>query len=107
MHRLNSTLFPMSIPQLLRLRLDAGRASGERGYILDGFPRTRMQASPLKQAPVSSPLTLHLDVLLSCLLILNQTNSLQAEKLAGAQKLQVAFNLGLREEVLIEKCLGG
>ena len=30
----------------------------------------------------------------------------QAEKLYMAQKLQVAFNLGLREEVLIEKCLG-
>ena len=32
--------------------------------------------------------------------------SSQAEKLAASQRLQVAFNLGLREEVLVEKCLG-
>ena len=32
--------------------------------------------------------------------------SSQAEKLAASQRLQVAFNLGLREEVLVVKCLG-
>eukprot|EP00955_Chlamydomonas_euryale_P047202 353615-Chlamydomonas_euryale.AAC.6 len=31
---------------------------------------------------------------------------LQAQKLLSEQPIQVAFNLGLREEVLVEKCLG-
>ena len=39
-------------------------------------------------------------------LLLRLPPSSQAEKLAASQRLQVAFNLGLREEVLVEKCLG-
>ena len=31
---------------------------------------------------------------------------LQAEQLVASHTPQVAFNLGLREEVLVEKCLG-
>ncbi|KAI8468191.1 MAG: adenylate kinase [Monoraphidium minutum] len=56
----------------LRGRLEAGREGGERGYVLDGFPRTRAQAAAL----------------------------LEAEPIA------LALNLGLREEVLVEKCMG-
>lgn len=57
---------------MLERRLEEGRAKGERGFILDGFPRTLAQA----------------------------------DRLLSSHGIQVAFNLGLREEVLIEKCLG-
>ena len=58
--------------EMLEKRLEAGKMRGERGFILDGFPRT----------------------------------AAQAERLLTRHEIQVAFNLGLREEVLIEKCLG-
>lgn len=56
----------------LRARLESGAAAGERGFVLDGVPRTAAQAADLEQfAPVA-----------------------------------LAVNLALREEVLVEKCLG-
>jgi adenylate kinase len=45
---------------------------GEKGFVLDGFPRTVKQAQDLLQS----------------------------------QDIQLAVNLQLREEVLIEKCMG-
>lgn len=56
----------------LRARLESGAAASERGFVLDGVPRTAAQAADLEQfAPVA-----------------------------------LAVNLALREEVLVEKCLG-
>ncbi|GBF89362.1 adenylate kinase [Raphidocelis subcapitata] len=56
----------------LRARLAAGREAGERGFVLDGFPRTRAQA----------------------------------EALLASEPVHLALNMGLREEVLVEKCMG-
>jgi len=58
--------------QLLQNRLAAGRIAGERGFILDGFPRTAVQARTLLETT----------------------------------GIQMTLNLALREEVLVEKCLG-
>lgn len=58
--------------QLLYQRIEQGRESGEKGFVLDGFPRTVKQAQDLVQS----------------------------------QDIQLAINLQLREEVLIEKCMG-
>ena len=108
--------------QLLQQRLATGKASGEKGYILDGFPRTRAQVRDTGHQTLLLPHCLlpmgsrgfmllsipplawgweSWDKLLPLLPL-----SSQAEKLAASQRLQVAFNLGLREEVLVEKCLG-
>nr|QKY14980.1 adenylate kinase (ADK) [Polytomella parva] len=58
--------------KVLQHRLENGKKAGEKGYILDGFPRTRAQSEALLQfTPVN-----------------------------------LAVNLGLREEVLVEKCMG-
>ena len=47
--------------QLLQQRLAAGRARGEGGVLLDGFPRTRSQAdSLLRFSDVQLALNLHL-----------------------------------------------
>lgn len=37
---------------LLRKRLQAGAATGERGVLLDGFPRTRAQAACRSRSPL-------------------------------------------------------
>mmetsp|Transcript_31165 Transcript_31165/g.69296 ORF Transcript_31165/g.69296 Transcript_31165/m.69296 type:complete len:279 (+) Transcript_31165:49-885(+) len=58
--------------KLLSHRVEQGAEAGEKGFILDGFPRTRVQAVQLLEL----------------------------------SKVQVAFNMSLREEVLVEKCLG-
>jgi len=58
--------------KLLEQRLQAGKAAGEKGFILDGFPRTQPQA----------------------------------EAVLGQLHPQLALNMSLREEVLVEKCLG-
>mmetsp|Transcript_46116 Transcript_46116/g.147538 ORF Transcript_46116/g.147538 Transcript_46116/m.147538 type:complete len:175 (-) Transcript_46116:1535-2059(-) len=60
------------ILSIMKGRLDAGKAAGEKGFVLDGFPRTRAQA----------------------------------EELSKIVRIDKAVNLSLREEVLIEKCLG-
>jgi adenylate kinase len=57
---------------VLRGRLAAGRAAGEAGFVLDGFPRTARQA----------------------------------EALMATEPVALAVNLALREEVLVEKCMG-
>jgi len=47
--------------QLLQQRLAAGRARGEGGVLLDGFPRTRSQAETLLRfSDVQLALNLHL-----------------------------------------------
>lgn len=58
--------------QLLHRRVETGKANGEKGFVLDGFPRT---------VP-------------------------QAEQLLAEDDIQLAVNLNLRQEVLIEKCMG-
>lgn len=66
-------LLPDSIVlELLQQRFEQGASAGERGFILDGFPRT---------VP-------------------------QAQKLLAVTNVHLALNMSLREEVLIEKCLG-
>ncbi|RDY12475.1 Adenylate kinase 1, chloroplastic, partial [Mucuna pruriens] len=60
------------IISLLSKRLVAGKAKGELGFILDGFPRT------IKQAEI----------------------------LEGVTDIDLVINLKLREDVLLEKCLG-
>ncbi|KAK4281433.1 hypothetical protein QN277_012927 [Acacia crassicarpa] len=60
------------IISLLSKRLAAGKAKGESGFILDGFPRTIRQA----------------------------------EILEGVTDIDLVINLKLREDVLLEKCLG-
>ncbi|XP_028775994.1 adenylate kinase 1, chloroplastic [Neltuma alba] len=60
------------IISLLSKRLAAGKAKGESGFILDGFPRTIRQA----------------------------------EILEGVTDIDLVVNLKLREDVLLEKCLG-
>lgn len=57
---------------LLSKRLEAGKAVGGSGFILDGFPRTVKQA----------------------------------EILEGVMDIDLVVNLKLREDVLLEKCLG-
>jgi Adenylate kinase len=59
--------------QLLQRRIEEGRKVGEKGFVLDGFPRTVAQAERLLQ---------------------------------GDEEVQLVVNLQLREEVLIEKCIG-
>lgn len=58
--------------QLLEKRIQDGKTHGEKGFVLDGFPRTRQQA----------------------------------EVLTSALDIQLAVNLSLREEVLVQKCMG-
>lgn len=58
--------------QLLYQRIEEGKEMGEKGFVLDGFPRTAHQAMDLVKE----------------------------------QEIQLAINLQLREEVLIEKCMG-
>lgn len=58
--------------RVLSGRLAAGRAEGELGFVLDGFPRTRAQAAALMRE----------------------------------EDIGLAVNLSLREEVLVEKCMG-
>lgn len=58
--------------QLLHRRVEKGKATGEKGYVLDGFPRTVKQA----------------------------------QDLVASTDIQLAINLDLRQEVLIEKCMG-
>ncbi|GFR51656.1 hypothetical protein Agub_g14089, partial [Astrephomene gubernaculifera] len=60
------------VQEVLQLRLSKGRQEGERGFLLDGFPRTRAQA----------------------------------EQLLRTTDIGLVLNLGLREEVLVEKCMG-
>jgi adenylate kinase len=61
-----------NVMQLLLRRIERGKEAGEKGFVLDGFPRTVQQA----------------------------------EALMAAEDVQLAVNLMLREEVLIEKCMG-
>jgi adenylate kinase family enzyme len=56
----------------IQQQASSGGAGGSRGFILDGFPRTRTQA----------------DALLS------------------STPIDLALNMSLREEVLVEKCCG-
>lgn len=58
--------------QLLFRRIETGSETGEKGFVLDGFPRTVVQA----------------------------------EDLMKRYDVQLAVNLQLREDVLIEKCMG-
>ncbi|MEW5301684.1 MAG: hypothetical protein WDW38_002702 [Sanguina aurantia] len=60
------------ILEVLYRRLESGKTAGEKGFVLDGFPRTHAQAQEL----------------LSC------------------ADVGLAVNLQLREEVLLEKCMG-
>uniref|UniRef100_A0A383VHU9 adenylate kinase n=1 Tax=Tetradesmus obliquus TaxID=3088 RepID=A0A383VHU9_TETOB len=60
------------IIEVLQQRLQQGRAAGEGGFILDGFPRTAHQA----------------------------------QQLAAVTQVQLALNLSLRHEVLVQKCCG-
>ncbi|KAG2426511.1 hypothetical protein HXX76_011738 [Chlamydomonas incerta] len=60
------------VQQVLQQRLAQGRRDGEKGFILDGFPRTRAQA----------------------------------EELVRATPVSLVLNMSLREEVLVEKCMG-
>ena len=53
--------FVFCCAQLLQQRLAAGRARGEGGVLLDGFPRTRSQAETLLRfSDVQLALNLHL-----------------------------------------------
>lgn len=61
-----------AIVDLLLARLDHGKRRGEKGFLLDGFPRTRHQA----------------------------------ELLSKVTKVDLALNMALAEEILVEKCLG-
>lgn len=58
--------------QLLNQRIESGKAIGETGFVLDGFPRTVAQA----------------------------------KEFMSKENVQLAVNLQLREEVLVEKCMG-
>jgi len=58
------------ILDILKGRVQRGVEEGERGFLLDGFPRTAHQAEALKHFA----------------------------------EVQQALNLGLREEILVEKC---
>lgn len=58
--------------QLLFRRIETGSNTGEKGFVLDGFPRTVVQA----------------------------------EELMKQYDIQLAVNLKLREEILVEKCMG-
>ncbi|KAG2485995.1 hypothetical protein HYH03_015317 [Edaphochlamys debaryana] len=60
------------VQEVLQARLAKGRAEGERGFLLDGFPRTRAQA----------------------------------EQLVQSVDVGLVLNMSLREEVLVEKCMG-
>jgi len=53
-------------------RVEEGKFNGEKGFVLDGFPRT----------------------------------AAQAELMTSSMDIQLAVNLSLREEVLVEKCMG-
>jgi Adenylate kinase len=71
-HHVVLTLLVPCILQLLYKRIEKGKEEGEKGFVLDGFPRTVQQA----------------------------------QDLVKQQEIQLAVNLHLREEVLIEKCMG-
>ena len=58
--------------QLLFRRIETGKRKGEKGFVLDGFPRTVVQS----------------------------------QELMDSHDIQLAVNLSLRQEVLIEKCMG-
>lgn len=58
--------------QLLNRRIERGKSANEKGFVLDGFPRSVQQARDL----------------------------------SDAHDIQLAVNLHLREEVLVEKCMG-
>ncbi|GAQ86924.1 Adenylate kinase [Klebsormidium nitens] len=60
------------ILDLIKARLHQGQQMGERGFILDGFPRTALQAAALEDIA----------------------------------EITLALNLRLREDVLVQKCLG-
>lgn len=60
------------VSKLLYQRIEEGKEMGEKGFVLDGFPRTAQQA----------------------------------QNLVKQQEIQLAVNLQLREQVLIEKCMG-
>ncbi|GLC40765.1 hypothetical protein PLESTB_000024900 [Pleodorina starrii] len=60
------------VDQVLHDRLARGRQEGERGFILDGYPRT----------------------------------AAQAEQLLKTADIGLVLNLSLREEVLVQKCMG-
>ncbi|EFJ45843.1 adenylate kinase [Volvox carteri f. nagariensis] len=60
------------VQRVLQERLARGRQEGERGFILDGYPRT----------------------------------AAQAEQLLRSTDIGLVLNLSLREEVLVEKCMG-
>ncbi|GIL79516.1 hypothetical protein Vretimale_18353 [Volvox reticuliferus] len=60
------------VQQVLQERLARGRQQGERGFILDGYPRT----------------------------------GAQAEQLLTSTDIGLVLNLSLREEVLVQKCMG-
>jgi adenylate kinase len=62
----------LPVLQLLQRRIEAGQQRGEKGFIIDGYPRTLAQA----------------------------------EMLLTAEPVQLAINLSLREDILVDKCLG-
>jgi adenylate kinase len=72
---------------LLRKRLATGQAAGERGVLLDGFPRTRRQA--VRARRLLCPATAHAPP--------------PQELLDADVDVQTALNLSLREDVLVEK----
>ena len=57
---------------MVSARVAEGKSNGEKGFVLDGFPRT----------------------------------AAQAKALGASMDIQLAVNLRLREEVLVEKCMG-
>ena len=88
--------------QLLQQRLAAGRARGEGGVLLDGFPRTRSQAETLLRfSDVQLALNLHLreEVRAGC----------RTSQWCPVWGLQTGARLSVQRavaQVLIEKCLG-
>ena len=68
-------------------RLRAGAAAGEKGYVLDGFPRTAAQAEALVGLGSTA-------------------GDAAGDAGGGTPAVGLAVNLSLREEVLVEKCLG-
>ena len=88
--------------QLLQQRLAAGRARGEGGVLLDGFPRTRSQAETLLRfSDVQLALNLHLreEVRAGC----------STSRWPAVWGLQLGAGLSFQRavaQVLIEKCLG-
>lgn len=74
---------------LLRKRLATGQAAGERGVLLDGFPRTRRQAVRARRLSPRPPPAAHAPP--------------PQELLDADVDVQTALNLSLREDVLVEK----